>query len=369
MNLFESASLKNITLKNRFLRSASSEKVSTNGYPDAELLGEMYRKLVEGNVGTILTGFCFVAPEGQCSPTQNGMHEDGVIPVWQKIIEKSGAQDRESSIFAQIVHGGRLVSFPTDKPQLVPSEVSVPVPENTVRVMDKEDIHHVRRAFVDATRRAVKAGCDGVQLHCAHGYLLNQFLSPALNKRSDEYGGNAENRSRLVVEILQEIRDEHPDLPLAVKINGCDYISNGLVPTQTSEVISFIKEFSLEFYEVSGWMWQGDESKMPSRKVDPKIPGDEGYFYEDTLALKKDHPEENFALCGGVRSLRFCEQALKDFELLSMSRPFISQPHLVQLFQESKTTRTRCISCNQCMTAGPDKGLQCVYFENKRKRD
>ena len=364
--MFESLPLKNITLKNSFIRSATSERVSSGGYPDIELLGNLYRRLAEGEAGTILTGFCFVSPEGQSSPTQNGLHEDGLIPVWQSIIEKSRAQEFNTKIFAQIVHGGRQITFPTKLPNLVPSETSIPVSVNSFRVMNKKDIEGVREAFVRAAERAVQAGFDGVQIHCAHGYLLNEFLSPAINKRNDEYGGNTKNRTRLLIEIFSDIRASYPDIPLAVKINGCDYIKNGLVPEETSEIISLIKDFSLAFYEVSGWMWEGDDSKAPSRKKDPKIPAEEGYYQNETLSLQKDHPDEFFALCGGIRSMNFCRHISKNIQLLSMSRPFISEPNLVKLFMESKKSRVRCISCNMCVTRGPEKGLECIYFNNKR---
>lgn len=366
--MFESISLNNITLKNAFLRSGTSERVSFKGAPDIEMLSTMYRNLAQGEAGTIITGFCFVSPEGQSSPTQNGLHEDALIPVWQKVIEKSLAREFNTTIYAQLVHGGRQVFFPTELPHLIPTDIPVPLSENKGKIMDKKDIAAVRKAFVRAVDRAVEAGFEGVQIHCAHGYLINEFLSPATNKRTDEYGGNTKNRARFLIEVLDAIRDKFPELPMSMKINGCDYIENGLSPEETSGIISLVKEHSLDFYEVSGWMWQGNDSKAPSRKVDPKIPEEEGYYYQETLKLQQDHPNETFALCGGVRSTDFCHKVKKDFKLISMCRPFISQPDLISLFRNSKITRSRCISCNLCVTQGPPQGLICTYFNDKREK-
>ncbi len=357
--MFEKIRLKNITIKNHFIRSATSERVSINGVPDVEKLSSIYRKLARGGVSIIITGYTFVSTEGQSSLTQNGLHSDNLVPVWEKIINLSKVKEHNVKIFVQLMHSGRQVFYEREEPVYVLGKTKIPIVKNKVHILTKKDIRKIRKDFINATLRAIKSGFDGVQLHCAHGYLLNQFLSGYTNKRSDEYGGNIKNRTRFLKEILSDIREKNSSFPISIKINACDFLSGGLVPEETAEIIELVKEYNIEFWEISGWMWEAQSEFSPSRQKNPLIIDEEGYFKKETYYIKRVHTDEFVVLCGGVRSKEFCKEALKSVDLISFSRPLICEPDLIKKMMSNDNYRAKCSSCNECL-AKAKNGIKCV---------
>ena len=229
--------------------------------------------------------------------------------------------------------------------------------------MTAGDIRDVRTAFMEGARRAGKAGFDGVQLHIAHGYLLSGFISPHTNRRTDDYGGSPENRYRLIAEIIQGIRDVcGPDFPQIVKLNSTDFIKGGLEIADSLLIAEWLERDGIAGIEVSGGMaeagkgsvWKGLRSEE-----------DEGYFMDNAVRIKEAVGIPVFGL-GGFRTFSVMEDAIREgrADLVSMSRPFIREPHLVKKHRQGLIKKAACISCNLCFNP---RGISCGALKKTEK--
>ena len=173
-------------------------------------------------MGLIITGYAFVDPLGLGLPKQTGIHIDAMIGPWTRVTEavhRSGGK-----IAMQIVHaGGQTKAEWVGGQPLGPSALTHPAFGAEVAALSLEQIQDLVVAFGDAAARAKAAGCDAVELHGAHGYLISQFFSPNLNLRQDQYGGPIANRARFCLEVYDEVRRAvGPDFPVFIKLNSED---------------------------------------------------------------------------------------------------------------------------------------------------
>ena len=220
--LFEETTINGMTMRNRFVRSATWEGMcDPDGRPSGKLLN-CYRDLAQGGIGLIISGFAFVRTEGKQSPGKMGIYSDDFADDYTKLTD--AVHDAGGQIAIQLVHaGGQTNTKIAGRQPLAPSSVQVAqFPEIPVE-LTQDEIHEIITAFGDASRRAKAWGFDAVQLHGAHGYLINQFLSPLTNRRTDEYGGNRENRGRFLLEVYRKIRETvGADYPVLIKLNAAD---------------------------------------------------------------------------------------------------------------------------------------------------
>ncbi|HSO72047.1 MAG TPA: NADH:flavin oxidoreductase, partial [Thermodesulfobacteriota bacterium] len=206
--LFQPFSLKNLTLPNRFVRSATYDGMAEkNGRVSTGQI-RLVEELAKGGVALIILGIAYVHPSGRISVFQNSLADDDCIPGFRNLAET--AHEHGAKIAVQLFHAGRETAKafkPHRKQALAPSSIlDDPNFQGAHRAMTEEEILEVIRAFGQAAGRAREAGLDAVQVHGAHAYLLSQFLSPFTNCRTDNWGGELENRLRLHREILRAIR-------------------------------------------------------------------------------------------------------------------------------------------------------------------
>jgi 2,4-dienoyl-CoA reductase-like NADH-dependent reductase (Old Yellow Enzyme family) len=215
--------------------------------------------------------------------------------------------------------------------------------------------------FGQAARRAKEAGFEGVQIHAAHGYLLNQFLSPAFNQRTDEYGGRLQNRARIVLDVLRRIQQEvGPDFPVFIKINCEDFLNNGLTRDDFIQVCAMLDRTGIDAIEVSGGTLLSGKH-IPFRK-EITFERDQAYFRQAAKKLKA-RIKTPVILVGGIRSYLLAERLLDEgyTDYLSMSRPFIREPWLIARWQSGDLRKATCISCNGCLGAARSgRGIYCV---------
>lgn len=227
--------------------------------------------------------------------------------------------------------------------------------EVEIDYMTKEQIGDMIGKFVEAGRRADEAGFDGVQIHATHFFFLSRFISPAVNHRTDEYGGTNANRARVLVEILQGIRNINPGLHITVKINSSDFLPGGLTESDSLEICKILAEDGIDSIEVS----DNGTSRQGIRNAE-----DEAYFglFAMRLAEAVNVP---VILVGGLRSRQVMETLLHNskIELLSLSRPLIRQPDFPKLLESGKAERAECISCNACYKTD---GHTCVFTPTPR---
>ena len=252
--LYEPTKIGSIPVQNHFIRSATLEGLSQDGYPSPPII-DMYKKLSEGKIGLIITSYTRIAEYEQSKAGQLAIYDDKFIPSYKQmtdIIHNLG-----SKIVMQIVHGSSLNIY-TEKPLILgPSPVVNPMTKRVPKEMTIDEIKTVIKLFAEAALRVKKSGFDGVQIHVAHGYLLSQFISPYFNKRRDEYGGSVENRVRIVREVVRAIREKvGNEYPLWVKINSWDEMEKG----KGLEIEDFLKmsemlsKDGVDVFEISGLM-------------------------------------------------------------------------------------------------------------------
>jgi 2,4-dienoyl-CoA reductase-like NADH-dependent reductase (Old Yellow Enzyme family) len=227
------------------------------------------------------------------------------------------------------------------------------------RAMTEGEISDLAQAYIQAGRRSWEAGMDGVQIHSAHGYFVNQMISPLTNKRSDRYGGSLEGRSLFLREVIEGIRSiTGPEYPIHLKIAGHDETPGGLTAEDTVRIVEMAVESGLSAVEVSGGMPFTMNIKKPADEAH------EGIFLKEAALFKK-HLSIPVISVHGFRTLSRMQEALQQrrADMVSLCRPFIRQPDLVSLLREGSISQVTCISCNLCLK---DRGpLRCMQEEKK----
>ena len=366
-NLFEKTKIKNMTMKNRFIRGGLYEQLADDSGHMTRELFNIYKDLADGGVGTILTGYSYITKNEQPNPRMMGIYDDSFIEEYKELTDM--VHKNNSNILMQIVYGGSQTHMnPPSNVIWGPSAIKNEISGVTPTEMTREDIKELTKAYGDAALRIKKANFDGVELHAAHGYLLSQFLCPHFNKRTDEYGGTIDNRARIIFEIYTEIRNRvGNDFPILIKINSEDFMEDGLTSEDSIYVCRKLAQLGIDAIEISG----GNESTPtvldnnlgPARNRVILGKDRESYFKEHTskLANQIDVP---VILIGGNRHLDVMEDILNttEIEYFSLARPLTAEPDLINRWINGDTTKPKCISCNACYNT---PGKRCIF--NLRK--
>ncbi len=368
--LFETTTINGMTLQNRFVRSATWEGMAGEDGTVSAKLVDLMRNLAKGGVGLIITGHAHVLANGQASPFQTGIYKDDFIPGLRQVTD--AVHDAESKIVLQIAHAGcqALQRFTGTEP------VGPSVFENRGKAVCREitpdEIKETLKAFGNAAVRAKQAGFDGIQLHGAHGYLFSQFLSPFYNKRTDEYGGSLENRARLLIEAYREIRQRvGDDYPVLLKVNSHDYVDNGLNIKDMVSVSEMLQNEGIDAIELSGGTIHADRAHVPVRagKIDSE---DKEVFYHEAARAYKKKITVPLILVGGIRSYNIAESLVTDgtTDYVSLSRPLIREPDLINRWKSGDHSKATCISCNACFKPGvKGQGIYCVAQEKEQAKE
>jgi len=226
--------------------------------------------------------------------------------------------------------------------------------------MTEEKIHEVIQAYGQAAGRAREAGFDGVQFHAGHGYLLSQFVSPATNRRTDRWGGSLENRTRFVRFCYAASRDAvGDDYPVLIKMGAKDQVQGGLPISEGVQMAKLLAREGIDAIEIS----EGVE-KDPLHHIRTGVDSREKEAYYLPWARRvRDEVDVPLFLVGGLRSFDIMEEIVEEgvVNCVSMCRPFIREPYLVQQFREEKINQVKCISCNGCLKNLQEGLLKCIY--------
>ncbi|SPF48121.1 NADH:flavin oxidoreductase [Syntrophobacter sp. SbD1] len=316
-------------------------------------------ELARGGVGLIISGHSYVRPEGQASRGQTGVYKDELIPGLKGLT--GAVHEAGGKIVMQLAHAGHFAAEKLiGQPPIVVSDYEG-LAQSPRREISKGDIREIVQAFADAAGRARAAGFDGVQIHSAHGYLLNQFLSPIYNKRRDEYGGSLVNRARIHLEVYKAIREAVGEgYPVLIKINCRDFAESGLSLDESIEAAGLLTDAGLDAIEVSGGLPISGKLGPIRRGIDSQEK--EAYFSEELKAFRKAF-EIPLILVGGIRSFEVAEKLVQSgmADYISMSRPFIREPDLVNRWKAGDRRRAECLSDNLCFkSAFAGEGIYCA---------
>lgn len=366
-NLFTETIINGLSLKNRFIRSATWEGLATpEGAVTPELI-DMMVSLAKGGVGLIISSHAYVSKEGQATPWQIGTHEDSLVNGLSKMT--SAVHKNGGKILIQLAHAGQYAVTDLTRQAALAVSLPSPQPDFPCKEITQDDISSLILSYAQAAKRAKNAGFDGIQLHSAHGYLLSQFLSPAYNHRTDEYGGDIKNRTRIHREILQAIREAvGRDYPVFIKMNCADFIENGLEADDSLQAAKIFTDAGADAIEVSGGI-------IRTGTLSPSRPGiitheKEAYFREYAQKMKAAI-SISLILVGGIKSFEVAseiiEQEVADY--ISMSRAFVREPDLISRWKSGDHRPSRCKSDNLCFTPGFEgKGVYCVTREIEEKK-
>jgi 2,4-dienoyl-CoA reductase-like NADH-dependent reductase (Old Yellow Enzyme family) len=364
--LFESSEINGMKLKNRFVRSATLEGMAAVDGTCTARLTELMADLARGGVGLIISSHCYVQNVGKVRDGQLGIHTDGMIPGLQAMTRAVHADD--GKIVCQLSHAGFFGNLKASgETPIAPSNVAGLAKEPR-REVTREDIRGVVDAFATAAGRARAAGFDGIQIHGAHGYLVSEFISPMFNLRTDEYGGSLKNRMRMPLQVLQAVRGSvGDDFPVLIKINCKEFSGSGLQPEEFLQVGGMLADAGIDAIEVSGGLLI--KPKMLPNQLGINKEEKEAYFRNEAQALKAKI-NIPVILVGGNRSFHIAERLVQEgvADYISMSRPFIREPHLINRWKAGDLTKAACVSDNLCFQPlFEGKGIYCVSEEREKK--
>ncbi|MFB7481965.1 NADH:flavin oxidoreductase/NADH oxidase family protein [Streptomyces anulatus] len=298
-------------LKNRIAKAAMEENMAGDGQVPDEQLFTLYRRWAAGGTGLLITGNVMVHAEALTGPAGVVLDENAPLKPFTEWAEagKSGG----GAIWMQINHPGRQIA--SDMPGVVwgPSDIGVSLGKHSSRfgrptAMTARQIEETVTRYAVTAHRAEKAGFDGVEIHAAHGYLLSQFLSPLVNKRTDRWGGPLENRARMLLDIVKAVRASvSPSFAVAVKLNSADFQRGGFDAEDARQVIEMLEPLGVDLVELSGGSYESPA--MTGRAADTRTQAREAYFLDLAKDLVKSSPIP-LMLTGGITRRRTAERVL-----------------------------------------------------------
>lgn len=311
--LFEEFELKGVHFKNRIVMAPMCmyQSDKEDGHV-TDWHRVHYPTRAVGGVGLIITEATAVQPIGRISSRDLGIWDDAHIDGQAEIVRLMKANGAKTGI--QLAHAGRKATVDGDIQ--APSAIAFNDKYKTPKAMTIEEIDDTVQAFRDGAVRAKKAGFDVIEIHAAHGYLINQFLSPLTNQRTDEYGGSSENRYRLLRRVLDEVNSVW-DGPLFVRISAEDYTDGGMTPAQYVEMTQWMKQQNVDLIDVSS-----------GAVVPAQIPVFPGYQVNFAETIKKETPIATGAV-GLITEPRHAEEILQNgrADFIFLARELLRNPY------------------------------------------
>jgi 2,4-dienoyl-CoA reductase-like NADH-dependent reductase (Old Yellow Enzyme family) len=382
-----------LTIRNRLVKSATAESAATAGGDLTEAYLRFYARQAAGGAGLIVTGHIFVTPDGRTSRQAPLLERDDRIPAFRRLSDL--VHEHSTAIFSQLNHGGREALPVNGSRPPAPSPVRNTLTLSLPRAMSGDEIEQVIGGFGAAAGRAREAGFDGIELHGAHGYLINQFLSARSNRRRDEWGGaTLAERMRFLRVIYRTCRDAvGPDYPILIKINGSDYKRGGLTPADAAQIAQAMEAEGMDGFEVSGGTiesgFYGLRGEIPIRQLvrgrGPvlqvlgmlrlKRMAHRTYFKEaynlSAAAQVKQAVHVPVIAVGGFRQRTTIEAALRagQADMIGMARPLIREPGLPMGFLDGSRAAAACESCNLCFATPVPTGQAVRCQKRTRSQD
>lgn len=387
MMLETAATINQVEIKNRVVRSATHGSLGDEGHVTDKLIKALVR-LAEGGVGLVVTGAAAVAPEGRISPTQLGIWDDAFLPGLKRLTGAVHSVDG-ARIAIQISHAGPHARVGEKQP-LAPSPVKTLALGQPPRAVTEDEIERILDEYVAGAERVRAAGADAVQFHMCHGDLPTTFLSPRTNHRQDQWGGSLDNRMRFSRQIIRRAREAMgPDYAIMVKMNASSFQRGGWTIEDAEELAQALAEDGIDSIEVSAgtsetWMAMA-HGDVPLDAIVQTIGGGmlqrlllrlyfarsarrfrfrEAYLLPYALRIKEAAPQTAVIAVGGMRSRETMESALaQGVDFVALSRPLIREPYLVRKLLAGEQSEATCVNCNRCVVLVGAQGhpLRCYY--------
>ncbi len=337
--LFQPIRIGKMNVANRLLMSAMSINfgVDERGHVTDQLIQYMAAR-ARGGVGMMLVGGGGIHPTGAELPNLPALWDDGCIDALRRMV--AAIRPFDCHLGMQLMHGGRQ-SYHDHK--VAPSALPAPaVVKGVPKALSLEEIRMLAAAFGDAARRCRDAGFDFIEIHAAHGYLINQFLAPNANIRTDEYGGSFENRIRFMCDVMDAIRTQcGSDFPVGVRINGRDYIDNGWDLEEALRLAVVLERLGADYLHVSAGVYGSTQLTIPSMYVP------QGCFVDLAAAVKAEVKIPVVAV-GRIKSPALATQIIQEgkADMIALGRSLLADPQWPRKARDGETDAIRpCIGC------------------------
>jgi 2,4-dienoyl-CoA reductase-like NADH-dependent reductase (Old Yellow Enzyme family) len=378
-DVFSPAKLGPITLRNRTIKAATFEGRTPYALVTDDLIA-FHRAMAAGGVGMTTVAYCAVSPGGRTDGKQVWMRPDAV-PGLRRLAEAVHAEG--AAISAQIGHAGPVADARSNKARaLAPVRFFNPIAMRFAKHADRDDINDVIAAHASAARFAIDSGFDAVEIHLGHNYLASSFLSPLVNRRTDEFGGSLENRAKVARGIVLAVRREVERLgpaPIAVtaKLNMADGVRGGISIEESLQTAKWLQDDGgLDALELTAgssllnpmYLFRGDAPLkefaatfspplrwgmlMTGKKFLREYPYRDTYLLRDAKEFRKELTLP-LILLGGVTNRETMDLAMAEgFDFVAMGRALLAEPDLINRIKadgDAHSVKSVCTHCNKCM--------------------
>lgn len=389
MDVFEPAQLGALRLRNRIFKAATYEGMSPGGVASPKL-ESLHRDVARGGTALTTVAYCAVSPDGRTFADQLFLRPESLAPL-RALTTTVHAEGGLAGL--QLAHAGffsklrRSDGSPPRGPSATFNAYGTGAGLPWAGAMTIADIRAVIQAFADSARVARDLGFDALELHLGHGYLLSQFLSPATNRRTDDYGGNLRNRARLPLEVVRAVRDAvGSDVALLAKINLDDGFKGGATVEDAVELSRALEhQGALDalvlsggftsrsaFYLLRGGLPLGElaaAQKTALERISMRVAGPflvKPYpftprFFAPLARQIRDAVQMPLVALGGHLTRDDLRDARDDgFDFIALGRALIADPDLPERMSAGEMERSRCVSCNRCIPQADLGGVRCV---------
>lgn len=374
-----------LTLRNRIVKAATHEGATPRGEVTDRLV-EFHRRVAAGGAALTTVAYCAVAPEGRVH-RHCLLLDASTAKQLRRLTD--GVHRLGAAAAAQIGHAGLVADSRSNRvPSVAPSRRFSAPAKGLARQLSHSDMARIRDDFSRATRNAIEAGFDAVEIHLGHGYLLSEFLSPRLNRRRDGYGGSLENRSRFPREVVRTVREAAGDrIAVTAKLNMVDGVKGGFDLDESLPVAEWLQaDGALDAIELTGgsslqnamYFFRGDVPlremldtqpawvrpgmRLLAPRLFPSYPFEEAFFRTEARRFRT-RLSMPLVYLGGVNRLSTARSMIGEgFDYVAMGRALLREPDLVGRWQAGDTDDGTCIHCNKCM-ATIYTGTRCVLDE------
>lgn len=387
------ATLGPLTMRNRVIKAATYEGLAHRGRVTQDLV-DFHVDYAKGGIGMTTVAYLAVDKDGRTDRHQITWSDES-MPGLRALTDAVHAEG--AAISAQIGHGGPVAeSRGNHAPALAPSARVNLIAMNKSQEATVADLQRITAAHARAATRAVEAGFDAVEVHLGHNYLASSFLSPKLNRRTDEYGGGLRKRARLAREIMQAVRDAVGDrIAIIAKMNMDDGVPGGFWLDEAIPVAQWLEaDGTLDALEMTAgssllnpmYLFKGDAPLEEFAGVMPQpikagvktighrllksYPYTDGYLLEDARQIR-DAVKLPMILLGGITDRAMMDVAMAEgFGFVAMGRALLREPDLINRISADAATQSLCIHCNKCMPTNYT-GTRCVLVDRitTRSRD
>ncbi|MDT5183681.1 MAG: hypothetical protein QOJ20_6246 [Mycobacterium sp.] len=377
-NVFTPAKLGPVTLRNRIIKAATFEASTPNALVTDDLI-TYHRLPAAGGVGMTTVAYLAVSPGGRTEGRQIWWRPEAV-PGLQKLTAAIHAEG--AAISAQIGHAGPVADARSNKAKaLAPVRFFNPLAMRFAKKATRDDITDVINAHADAARFAIESGFDAVEIHLGHNYFASSFLSPLINRRSDEFGGSLENRAKvargMVLAVRRAVENEGTPIAVTAKLNMSDGVRGGISTEESVQTAKWLEEDGgLDAIELTAgsslvnpmYLFRGDAPvkqfanafkpplrwgiRMTGKKFFREYPYREAYLLRDAKLFRAEL-KMSLILLGGITNRDTMDLAMAEgFDFVAMGRALLAEPDLINRIQadgEQHSVRSACTHCNQCM--------------------